>query len=192
MIDNNSTLEDVCFAVSGALSAHGMVAVLTGGSAAALYVPQRYMSYDADFVLEADEPLESIAPALEIIGYKREGRSRIFSHGLSRFTIDFPKGPLAVAGDYIRKTATMTRGAVTLRILTRADCVRDRLAHFYYWNDFTALNAAVSVAAAEIADIDMDLLRRWTNREGSEYAVKFEEFTKRLDKALNSASQAKP
>ena len=68
MIDKNSTLEDVCFAVSGALSAHDMVAVLTGGSAAALYAPQRYMSYDADFVLEADEPLEAIALALETLG----------------------------------------------------------------------------------------------------------------------------
>ena len=124
MIDGNSSLEDVCFAVSDALRAHGMEAVLTGGSAAALYAP--------------------------------------------------------VAGDYVRQTATLTRGESTLRILTRTDCVRDRLAHFYHWNDYTALDAAVWVAAASPDEIDMALLLEWTRRERREFSAKLGEFTARL------------
>jgi hypothetical protein len=50
VIDENSTLEDVCFEVSPALDAASIDAVLTGGSAASIYAPNVYTSFDADFV----------------------------------------------------------------------------------------------------------------------------------------------
>lgn len=181
MIKRESTLADVCFAVSQALEAHGITAVLTGGSAAAVYAPHAYASHDADFVLESDEPLEEIVGALRPIGFKRDGKSRIFMHPDTSFTIDFPRGPLAVGGDYVRDTAILTNGDMTLRILSPTDCVRDRLAHFYHWDDFTALNAAVAVAAANIGNIDMDLLRSWSEREDN--LAKFAEFKRRAASA---------
>jgi hypothetical protein len=55
-----------------------------------------------------------------------------------------------------------------LRILTRFDCVRDRLSHFCHWKDFTALNAAVGVAAENLYEVDLDRLRSWTEKEGPE------------------------
>ena len=184
MIDGQSTLEDVCFAVAQALEAHGIAAVLTGGSAAALYAPHAYMSSDADFVLDADDPLDVVAIALAVVGFARHGRSRIFLHPRSAFTIDFPKGPLAVGGDYVRQTVTLKRGAATLCILSRTDCIRDRLAHFFHWGDYTALNAAVGVAIESIDDVDMDLLNAWTAREGIEHVTKFGEFEHRVRSAL--------
>ena len=114
-------------------------------------------------------------------GFKRDGKSRIFVHSDSSFTIDFPRGPLAVGGDYVRETAVLQNGEMMLRILTPTDCVRDRLAHFYHWEDFTALNAAVGVARAKKEDIDMSLLRSWSEREDS--LGKFAEFERRLDAA---------
>lgn len=180
MIAEESTLADVCFAVSTALEARGMPGVLTGGSAAAVYAPQAYMSYDADFVLENDDPLDEIAIALRPIGFQREGRSRIFSHAKSRFTVDFPKGPLAVGGEYVRETRVLEHGDLRLRILTRVDCIRDRLAHFYHWNDYTALNAAVGVAAQAPDEVDMEFLRGWTERESAALLEKFAEFERRL------------
>jgi hypothetical protein len=51
MINEDSTLEDVCFEVCTALDGHSITAVLTGGSAATVYAPDVYTSYDADFVL---------------------------------------------------------------------------------------------------------------------------------------------
>ena len=178
MITRESTLAEVCFAVSHALEERGITAVLTGGSAATVYAPHAYASHDADFVLERDEPLAEVGGALLSIGFKRDGRSRIFVHPDSRFTIDFPRGPLAVGGDYVHETAILTRGDMILRILSPTDCVRDRLAHFYHWDDFTALSAAVAVAAANIDGIRMDMLRSWSKRE--EKLDKFSEFERRL------------
>lgn len=178
MISRESTLVDVCFAVSQALEAYGISAVLTGGSAAAVYAPHVYTSYDADFVLQRDEPLNEIAGALRSIGFSRDGRSRIFVHPDTRYTIDFPRGPLAVGGDYVRETATLTNGDRRLRILSPTDCVRDRLAHFYHWDDYTALKAAVGVAAAQIQNLHLDLVQSWSTRE--EHSVKFAEFERRL------------
>jgi hypothetical protein len=185
MITAESTLADVCFAVSAALETHGMSGVLTGGSAAALYAPQAYMSDDADFVLDADDPLAKVAIALEPIGFQRDGKSRIFVHPNCKFTVDFPKGPLSVGGEYIHETHVLEHGDLRLRILTRTDCIRDRLAHFYFWSDYTALNAAVGVAAQNSDEVEIDLLRAWTERESPELLEKFAEFEQRLHRALN-------
>lgn len=183
MITGESTLADVCFAVSSALDAHGIIGVVTGGSAAALYAPQTYMSQDVDFILEDDDPLDDVAIALDSIDFHRDGKSRIFSHPSCKFTVDFPKGPLAVGGEYIHETHVLERGGLRLRILTRADCVRDRLAHFYFWDDYTALNAAVGVAAQNHQDVDMNALRAWTERESPALLEKFAEFKRRLGRA---------
>lgn len=184
MITRESTLTEVCFAAAQALEAHGITGILTGGGAAAVYAPLAYTSHDVDFVLQGDEPLEKVAAALLSIGFKRDGKSRIFGHPNTSFTIDFPRGPLAVGGDYVRETAILTNGDMTLRIISPMDCVRDRLAHFYHWDDFTALNAAVAVAAANIDDINADLLRSWSEREDS--LAKFKEFERRVGLALHA------
>lgn len=108
----------------------------------------------------------------------------MFEHPRTRFTLDFPKGPLAVGGDYIRETATVERANIRLRILTPTDCVRDRLAHFYYWSDYTALTAAVGVARAHRERVDIENLREWTERESGSGAAnhrpKFEQFLDRI------------
>ncbi len=181
MISRQSSLADICFAVSQALEVHGISAVLTGGSAAAVHARGAYTSYDVDFILERDEPLTEIVNALGSIRFIRNGKSRMFVHPDTSYTIDFPRGPLAVGGDYVHETATLTNGDMTLRILSPTDCVRDRLAHFYRWGDYTALNAAVAVAAANRENINFDLLRSWSTRE--EGLEEFAEFERRLAKA---------
>ena len=180
MISESSSLSDVCFAVAGALATRNIAAVLCGGSAATIYAPRSYLSYDADFVLDNDDPLDDVAHALISIDFKREGKSRIFVHPTCRFTVDFPKGPLGVGNDYVHSVATLTRGSTTLRIVTRTDCVRDRLAHFYYWDDLGALDAAVAVTMGDPHDVDLALIRAWTEREDPKLLSKFDEFEQRL------------
>ena len=170
--------------VGEALRAHGIQAVLTGGSAAAVYSPAYYTSLDADFVLDADDSLDKVATALSSVGFARAGRSRIFVHRDTRFTVDFPRGPLAVGGDYVQQTVTLTREGAILRILSRTDCVHDRLAHLYHWGDYTVLNAAVAVAAGQIEDVDMEAIQIWSEREGDDFSAKFEEFDQRVTAAL--------
>src|SRR5690349_15131928 len=114
-----------------ALQAHGIEAVLCGGSAAAVYAPHKYSSYDADFVLKYDDSLDAVAAALQLLGFRREGRSRIFSHRRTTYTVDFPKGPLEVGGDYVRFVNVLEKDGLRLRIITLTDCVRDRLVHTF-------------------------------------------------------------
>ncbi|GAC1313016.1 MAG: hypothetical protein NVSMB21_24040 [Vulcanimicrobiaceae bacterium] len=78
----------------------------------------------------------------------------------------------------------LERGGSRLRILTRTDCIRDRLAHFYHWGDYTALNAAVGVAAQNPADVKFTLVRDRTARESRDFAAKLEEFERRVRGAL--------
>jgi hypothetical protein len=180
LISEESTLADVCYAVADALAGKRIEAVLCGGSAAAMYAPQSYFSNDADFVLENEDDLNTVAVALSTIGFKRKGKSRIFSHPSCRFTVDFPKGPLSVGNEYIRSVGLLQRAGVPLHILTRTDCIRDRLAHYYYWNDQAAFEAAIAVAKGDPKDIDFRLVREWTEREDPALIAKFEEFERRL------------
>ncbi len=183
MIDASSNLEDVCFAVSEALARHSIDAVLTGGSAATIYAPEAYSSVDADFVLLGAPRRRELRVALAEIGFIPSVTPGMFEHPETSFTVDFPRGPLAVGGDYVRDFTTLARGALRLRTLTPFDCVRDRLAHFYYWNDYTALKAAVGVARKHRRRIDLQKLQEWTQREGGGfegYMPKFREFLARL------------
>lgn len=183
MIDRTSSLEDVCFAVSAALDKHGIEGVLTGGSAAAIYAPAVNTSMDADFVLDEKPTRAKLVEALAEVGFAPSPAAGMFHHLDSDFTIDFPRGPLAVGGEYIRETRTLERGDLRLRILRPVDCVRDRLAHFYYWDDYHALAAAVVVAGEHCHANDLLDLQAWTEREsspGSDYRPKYEEFQRRL------------
>jgi hypothetical protein len=183
VIDETSTLEDVCFGVALVLDRCSIEAVLTGGSAATIYAPHAYTSLDADFVLANFPDRESLRLALAELGFVPSATLGMFEHQHSKFTIDFPKGPLAVGGDYIHEVAILERANVRLRILTPTDCVRDRLAHYYYWGDYTALKAAVGVAQSQRDSVDLSKLRAWTEREsgaGSDHRPKFAEFLDRI------------
>jgi hypothetical protein len=62
----------------------------------------------------------------------------------------------------------LSRGEGSLRILTPTDCVKDRLAHYFYWDDETAFNAAVGVATSNQRDnVDAMELARWTTSESA-------------------------
>ncbi len=183
MIDKHSTLEDVCFEVAAALDRFSIQGVLTGGSAATIYAPGVYTSTDADFVLVNFPGREQLRKALAEVGFTPSATTGMFEHPQSTFTIDFPKGPLAVGGEYVQDTAEIERRDMRLRILTPMDCVRDRLAHFYYWGDYTALNAALGVARANPLKIEIPSLRAWTEREsgpGADHRPRFQEFLDRL------------
>jgi len=175
----------VCFEVCSALDGHSITGVLTGGSAATIYAPDVYMSYDADSVLTNFQERGHLEQALAGIGYVPSVVVGMYQHPKTVFTLDFPRGPLAVGGDYIHETTTLERGDLRLRILTATDCVRDRLAASYHWNDFTSLNAAVGVARAHRDRIDFSRLREWTERESGpppvDYESKYAEFLKRVE-----------
>ncbi len=158
-----SSLIDVAFAVGTALDRSGFTAVLTGGSAAT-YHSGSYQSLDLDFVVTVASPnTETFVGALLDIGYRRSDRQ--FRHASTRYTLDFPRGPLMIGIDEISVWETHRRGDETLHVLTRTDSVRDRLAAFFHWNDRSSLATACAVATS--GPIDVESIRAWSEREGS-------------------------
>ena len=64
----------------------------------------------------------------------------------------------------------------TLRLLMPTECVMDRLAGFYHWNDDQCLEQAVMVALRHA--IDLERVGDWSERESA--APRFERFLERL------------
>jgi hypothetical protein len=172
VIDDSSDLADVCFEVCTALQKGGITAVLTGGSAATIYAPSVYQSGDADFIITMYGT--GAATIVAALGYLEEGGT--YRHATNPFTLEFPKGPLSIGDDLITSWATMQRGTMLLHILSRTDCVRDRLLWFFTDNDRSALAAAVGVAQS--GEVDRDFIRQSGTNYG--FSGECDEFFDRL------------
>jgi hypothetical protein len=81
-----------------------------------------------------------------------------------------------VGGQRVDHVSERTTPAGRLRLLSPTDCVKDRLAAFFHWNDRQAFEQAVLVAKAQ--NIDLDDVRRWSTTEGHE--EEFHAFQQRL------------
>jgi len=76
-----------------------------------------------------------------------------------------------------------------LKLLSPTDCVKDRLAAYYHWNDMQSLGQAVLVCRA--AKVDLKEVKRWSMLEGM--GGKFELFRSALsegDKRKRPAGRA--
>jgi hypothetical protein len=166
-----STLVDVAFAVCSALDDRGLVAVLTGGSAATFYAPEQYQSDDVDFVIVSGIDRKGGAESLRNLGYSDRGQT--WFHTTNEFTVEFPTGPLAIGDDLVKVWETVRRDRSLLHVLTPTDSVRDRLMWFYLQpTDRSSLKAALGVVRRQM--INIDAVRDWSAREG--FAEKFAEF----------------
>lgn len=164
MISPSSNLTDIAFAVCTALDGVGFTAVLTGGSAATFYSAEAYLSDDLDFVLtllgkHGEE-------ALKALGYQRKGD--LYRHARSRFTLEFPPGPLAIGEDLVESWSTVRRKGELLHVLSPTDSCRDRLASYLFWNDFRGLEQALLVLQAQRRRVDLKAVAAWCKREGHE------------------------
>lgn len=175
MIGPHSTLTDVAFLVCSALDRLSITAVLTGGSAATYYAPEAYQSRDLDFVLTIHAP--GGAAALEALGFSE--KDQVYRHPSTHFTIDFPRGPLAVGDEIIAAWRTDRRAGEILHVLSPTDSCRDRLASFLFWNDFSGLEQALAVARAQRRRVDLSVIEDWCQKE--RHSAKFELFKQRLD-----------
>lgn len=174
MISKKSSLVDVAFAVCTALDEAGIVAVLVGGSAATYYAPQEYQSDDIDFVIKLEPGGSSGNPILTALGFER--RNQMYVHPESRYTVEFPAGPLSVGDETIAHWKTVHRDTEVLHIVSRTDCVRDRLAAYYFWNDAQSLMTALDVARS--GEIDLGMIEAWSKKE--QQMEKFRRFASKL------------
>ncbi|MEE9270144.1 MAG: hypothetical protein V3V49_07775 [Candidatus Krumholzibacteria bacterium] len=179
-ISRASTLKDVAFAVCTALDRTGVVAVLTGGSAATVYAPDACQSRDLDFIVEFRAEGADANAILESLGYRLVQDH--YEHGASTLLLEFPQGPLAVGGELIKEWETLREKDQLLHIINPTDSCRDRLAGFLFWSDRGSLEQAVAVARAQNRSVDLEIIRHWCESEG--YTAGYSEFERALRRAM--------
>ena len=83
---------------------------------------------------------------------------------------------LKVGDDLVSSFEEIKTKSGILKLLTPTDCVKDRLAAYYHWNDRQSLDQAVWVA--EVKTVDFDEIEQWSKREGK--GDRFKDFLDRL------------
>lgn len=163
---NNPDLKELACLIYETLKANGINAVLVGGACVSIYSENRYQSSDLDFATY--EEMKPIEKALTKLGFKRIGRQ--FSRSDCPYLIDFVNPPISVGHEAIHEFKTLKTSTGSLRLLSPTDCVKDRLASFFHWNDTQALEQALMVAENHL--IDLKDLKRWAKAEGFEKKLK--------------------
>lgn len=160
--------------VSSHLENKGIHVVLSGGGCVAIYASDRYSSMDLDFIDRLHTTRRQLKAALAEIGFSE--KDRYFVHPDTPFFLEFPSGPLAAGSEPVTAVEELRLETGILRLLSPTDCIKDRLAAFYHWNDRQCLQQAVWVALER--QIDLVELERWSRQEGE--MEKFGEFLKRF------------
>jgi hypothetical protein len=178
MINKSLPLPDLAAVICDACKRSGIDIVLSGGACVSIYTKNKYQSFDLDFVLLSHVGRKKIRFILEALGFREDGRH--YRHPDTPYIVEFLSPPLSVGEEPVREIHEIRRGRLILKLLSPTDCVKDRLAAFYHWNDRPSLNQAVLVC--KNAKIDLPEVRRWSINEGMK--GKFELFKIILAKAM--------
>ena len=84
--------------------------------------------------------------------------------------------PPSVGSEPVKEIHELRLPTGMLRLLSPTDCVKDRLAAYYYFDDHQTLEQAVLVVQAR--SVDLDEVQRWSEAEGM--GEKFREIAERL------------
>lgn len=155
------SVADLAAVVCQHLADHGIDAVLTGGAVVTIYSENEYQSDDLDFVSTARQ--QHLIKAMASLGFTSSA-GKYFEHPDTSYFVEFPAPPLAIGNEPITKVAEQRRPCGVLKLLTPTQCVMDRLAPFYYWNDPQGQRQAVMVASRH--PIDWQQVERWSRSEG--------------------------
>ncbi len=159
--------------VSTKLKERGIDAILVGGACVSIFTKNKYLSMDIDYVTYSS--IKEIAPALEELGFRRD-KTRHFIREDCPFFIEFVSPPLAIGDEPVKNIEHIRTSRGSIALFTPTDCVKDRLAAFYHWNDPQSLEQALMVARAQ--KVNMREVKRWSVKENQE--EKYEIFKKRL------------
>jgi hypothetical protein len=158
------------------LRKNGIEVVLSGGAAVAIHSNHKYVSRDLDLINIFGVNRRQIREVMTTAGFDEEGR--YFRHPDSQFFVEFPPGPLAIGQEAVKRTVEIKLSTGTLKVISPTDCVKDRLAAYYHWNDQQSLLQAILVAQQN--KIDIEEIKRWSIVEGK--LEKFEAIKARLTK----------
>jgi len=145
------SLEELAAFISTHLKNNCIEVILTGGSCVSIYSKNQYVSMDLDFVETFYAKSKELAKRLSEIGFFEE--NRYFKHPDTDYIVEFPPGPLAIGNEPVKDIITLHFETGELKIISPTECVKDRLAAFYFWDDRQCLHQAVLVA--RMNDIDL-------------------------------------
>ncbi len=166
--------EDLAAFVQSHLRTQGIDVVLTGGAVVALYSDGRYTSADIDLVEEGFASAGKIKQAMAEIGFSKLGG--LYKNSETSYFIDFVAPPLSLGREPVKEIHELRLATGLLRLISPTDCVKDRLAAYFYFNDRQALEQAVMVAQAR--SVDLTEVQRWSEAEGM--GEKYDDFKDRL------------
>lgn len=177
MIRKSLPLTDLAALICDACRKNDIDVVLSGGACVSIYTKNAYESFDLDFVLLSHIGRKKVGHLLEKLGFRKDGRH--FRHPDTPYIVEFLSPPLSVGEEPVREIREIRRGKTILRLLSPTDCVKDRLAAFYHWNDSPSLVQAVMVC--KHTPVDLNEVKRWSINEGMK--EKFGLFKVALSKA---------
>jgi len=152
------TVGELAAYVAGHLGERGLPVVLSGGACVTIYSRGEYVSMDLDFVPTGLTARRRLREALAEIGFTPRGRC--FAHPDTDHFLDFPAGLPALGRQPVREPRTLEFPTGTLRLLSPTDCVKDRLANYYYFADRQCLHQALLVVRSE--NVDLDEVEQWS------------------------------
>jgi hypothetical protein len=158
----NMTIGELAAYVCSHLYKNGIRAVLSGGACVSIYSQNRYQSFDLDFIENIPSTRKRLKEVMEQIGFVEH--QRYYKHPDTQFFIEFPPGPLTVGDEPVNKLNEISLPTGILHLLSPTDCIKDRLAGYYHWNDKQCLEQAKLVA--ENNPVDINEIERWSVLEG--------------------------
>ena len=168
------TMEELAAYVCSRLEGKGIETVLSGGCCVQIYSQGRYTSDDIDLIDRFNGGHRRIKEVMFEMGFTEH--NRYFVHDETEYFIEFPRGPLGVGDAPVYEIETLEKETGILKLLTPTDCIKDRLAAYYHWDDPQSLEQAVWVA--ERNSVDLASVEEWSEREGM--MEKFAIFQKRI------------
>lgn len=181
-INQKTTIEELAAFVCEALTAQGIEVVLTGGAVVSIYSENEYESFDLDFVLLGLG--KNVDGVMKQLGFKKE-KGRHYIHPNTAYFVEFPGNTLAIGDSLDTEIVDRKTKSGTIRLLSPTDCVKDRLAAYYHWNDRQGLNQGIMVAKRH--PISIEKVRKWSRTEG--FTDKFQEFLTKLRESIKDKSR---
>lgn len=174
-ITKTTKRKEFAAAVVKQLEKNSISCVLVGGACVSIYTDEKHASRDLDFISAHSHEL--IAEALAEIGFQKDGR--YFKHPNSDLYVEFPSGPVAIGNQTpIKPEGKIQVSGTTIQMYSPTQCVMDRLAAWFHWNDRRSLIHALWVC--EKHPVNLDKIKRWANKEGA--SEKFENFLQEYKK----------
>lgn len=174
-ITKSMTRKEFAAAVVKQLEKDGISCVLVGGACVSIYTEEKHASKDLDFISPYSH--EVIATALLEIGFEKDGR--YFIHPNSELYVEFPSGPVAIGHkEPVKPEGMLKVGETVIKMYSPTQCVLDRLAAWFHWNDRRSLIHALWVC--EKHPVSLTKIKKWAQKEGE--PEKLEQFIEEFRK----------